>query len=308
MKKLSKLVQNLSDAPRLPENIDQFLEDNYFYYFPKYPLTRLNHIPGAAENYLPDYNIRHLYINLDYKMIRHQGYSNGVIHGMSKLSNFLITSMDQKGIVAPLNLYGDHNIHPGNKRLICARYLNLEYIPILWQTTLYIPGLRRVSSLQDIYDIYGKNISIKLCPKENQKDRLEISWHGESKRRDPNGYDNWYETSKLRTDFNVPSYFLEHGLEIVNSTTNTKLFRKQSYPFNFTTTRKQKISIEILDDSLLDEDLDFWELFFHIDPMVYTKTCKTKKIKIINDYANNNITLTDCNLYNTLKRKKLYYD
>ena len=32
MKKLSKLVQNLSDAPRLPENIDQFLEDNYFYH------------------------------------------------------------------------------------------------------------------------------------------------------------------------------------------------------------------------------------------------------------------------------------
>ena len=57
----------------------------------------------------------------------------------------------------------------------------------------------------------------------------------------------------------------------------------------------------------MDENLDFWELYFHIDPMVASKLCKTKRIRIINDYATGN-TLTECNLYNTLIRRKYHFD
>jgi len=57
----------------------------------------------------------------------------------------------------------------------------------------------------------------------------------------------------------------------------------------------------------MNENLDFWELYFHIDPTVSSKLCKTKRIRIINDYATDNM-LTDCNLYNTLIRKKYHFD
>ena len=300
------LIQNKSEKPRIPKKINEFLRNHYLYYFPEYPLVNLGHIPGADTNYLPDNKIRNYYVNLDYKMIEHMDYPKHVIKEMCNLSNFLITSIDQNGVSSPLNLFDSSNIHPGNKRLLCARYLNLNYVPIVWQSFIYIPGLKRITTLEDIYDIYGTNISINLTTKSYGPVKLEISWHGETQRRDHNGYDDWYSASRSRTEFSVLDYLLKNGLEIVNSTIEKEITNTQ-YPIKYTKTRTNEISIEILDDSLMDENLDFWELYFHIDPTVASKLCKTKRIKIINNYATDNI-LTDCNLYNTLIRKKYHFD
>jgi hypothetical protein len=303
----SLLIEDkLSKKPRIPKKINKFLRNHYLYFFPEYPLANLSHIPGAAEDYLSDNKLRNYYVNLDYKMIEHRDHPKRIVGEMCNLSNFLITSMDQTGISSPLNFYDSNSIHPGNKRLLCARYLNLKYVPVVWQSFIYIPGLTRITTLEDIYNIYGTNISINLAPKSYGPSRLEISWHGETHRRDHNGYDDWYTTSRLRTEFSILDYLLTHGLEIVNSTIEKEITNTQ-YPIKYTKARKNKISIEILDNSLMDENLDFWELYFHIDPTVASKLCKTKRIRIINDYATGN-TLTECNLYNTLIRRKYHFD
>jgi hypothetical protein len=302
--KLSDLTLDNSNKVRISPIATDILNKFYFYYIPEYSLERLNHIPGSSVDYLPDKKIRTRYNNLDYKLINHVDHKKSVIRKIVDLSNFLITSMDQTGIHAPLNLHTSSNIHPGKKRLICARYLGLETVPILEQSTRPKEGLTRINSLEEIFEIYGTDISINI---NGQK--FEVSWHGDTHMRDPNGYDDWYTASATRSTGEVlyREYLLSTGLEVLNSQKNATVTQKK-FQTHYRTTRKNKITVEILDDSILSQVLDFWELYYHIDPAVYMKTCETGKLRIINDFASTNTILDNCKIYRSLTRKKLCFN
>ena len=303
---VSTLETDNSQSSRIPKRIDLFLKGNYFYYIPEYPLSNFNHIPGASKSYISNNTIRNYYCNLDYQMIKHQDYENRVIHSMVNLSNFLITSIDQNGIKSPLNFFNKENIHPGNKRLICARYLGMSHIPVLWQSVGPMLNLTRITKLTELYNIYGDDISIQIKKKEPQS-TLEVAWHGETKCRDANGYDDWYTVSRLRTAINISEYLLKNGLEVINNTQTFEI-KNDIFRTTFLKNASNKIYIKILDESILSEDTDFWQLYYHLDPTIYSKTCETGRIAIINEFANSNTQLYNCKLYKSLKRKKLYFD
>ena len=294
------MISDSSSKQRIQDGIDDYLKDNPVYYIPDYPLQKLSHMVAAGPDYIKDKQILNYYNTLSYKMIKHIGYENSMILRMSESFNFIVTSIDQKGILAALNMNTGTNIHPGNKRLLCARYLNLDTVPILYDTGRKLENYRRVRTIDDIFDIYDKDISVRIV---NRFDRniLEVSWHGETKTRDSNGNDDWITASATRNGFvSLPKFFMKNGIEIVNS--KRKFITEiEGFKTTFTTERKSKVSIEVLDDSLIG-NVDFWELYFHIDPVVYRKECASGKINIINDFADNDITLKNCSLYKTLMR------
>jgi len=300
---LSKLTLDKSNKDRISPLVSDILNRFYFYYIPEYSLKRLNHIPGASPKYLPNKIIRNHFSNLDYKLINYVDCENSVIRKLVDLSNFLITSMDQTGIHSPLNLYTLSNIHPGNKRLICARYLGLKTVPILEQSLHPKEGLTRINSLEEIFEIYGNDISINI-----NSQRLEVSWHGDTHLRDTNGYDDWYTASATRSTEDVlyREHLLSTGLEVLNSQKNATVTQKK-FKTHYRTARENKITIEILDDSILSKGLDFWELYYHIDPAVYIKTCETGKLRIINNFASTKTILDNCKIYRSLTRKKLRF-
>lgn len=299
----TKLISDTSNKSRyILEDIKKVFDKYFFYYHDQYLLENLSHITSAGKNYLEDDNVRDYYVNLDYRLIDYIEYEKTVISSMVEYSNFLVTSFDTKGIMSPLNLFMNENIHPGGKRLLCARYLGMKTMPIVSQTLTPEDGIR-LHGVDDIFRIYGNEISINV----NADERLEISWHGETHRRDQNGYDDWYTTSAYRDNiFSVCDYLLENGLEVVSNFGHYRETINGKFRTIYTSQPKNDIYIEVFDQQLMSSELDFWELYFHIDPAIGLKICSTSQLRIVNRRASE--ILHDCSLYKTLTRKKLKFD
>jgi hypothetical protein len=234
---------------------------------------------------------------LDYRLIDHRFDKPTIIGSLVENANFLVTSIDQTGIHAPLNLHNNENIHPGKKRLTVARYVGLKTVPVLLQSEEPQDSGKRLLTIDDFFDVYGRDIGIYV----NDYGRLEVTYLI-SHMRDPNGYDDWLTMSYSREGhFSMAEYALQNGLEIYNSYRGDTVVNG-NFKTIYTTNPQNEIFVEVLDDSLLDEGLDFWQLFFHIDPTIRTKTCKTDRLRIVNKMAEKD-DLTNCSLYSTMTRK-----
>lgn len=293
-----KMKRDLSNKDLFEyDKIKEILAKDYFYYYPQYSLHDLNHIPTAKSDYIKNDIVRPYFANLDYRLIDHRFEKPTVIGSLVENANFLVTSIDQTGIHAPLNLHNNENIHPGKKRLTVARYVGLETVPVLLQSERPQNSGKRLQTIDDFFDVYGPDIGIYV----NDYWRLEVTYLI-SNMRDPNGYDDWLAMSYSRDGyFSMADYMLENGLEVYNSYRRDTVVNG-NYKTVYTTNPRNEIYVEVFDDSLLDEGLDFWQLFFHIDPTVKTKTCKTGRIRIVNSMSQKD-NLTNCSLYSTMIRK-----
>lgn len=300
---IGDLRSDISNLERIPHEklLKSLFKKFQFVYTPNYELKKLDNIASAGKDYLPDKKVRFFYNNLDYRLLAHYNYEKKIVKDMIDLVNFLVTSMDQQGVKSPLNKMGN-SIHPGGKRLLIARYLNLPTIPVLEQHRTHLSkNDSNVNSLEDLFKIYSNDISIKI-----RKQRLEVSWHGESKLRDNNGYDDWFSASRNRdgNTLKIREYLLKNGLEIVNNFIE-KEQTSDIFVTRFVKQPTNKIYFTVTDEKLLS--YDFWELFYHLDPTVYKKTCKSQHIEIYNHFADNSISLENCNLLNTLNRTKIKF-
>ena len=297
---LSKLQTDISSIKRLPiKQIKKAFKNFSFVYTPDYQLSKLNHMASADKKYLPNVEVRRFYNALDYRLILHYNYEKSVIGGIIDLINYLVTSIDQKGMKSPVNLYKG-TLHPGGKRLQIARYLNMNTIPVLEQIDKNNLAEGNVKNLKDLIEIYTNQISIQF-----NRDILEVSYHGESGHRDDKGYDSWYKASEDRNvKVDVRKYLITNGLEITNNFLEKTIVQDEFFISKFVKKPKNKIYIEVKNKELLK--YNFWELFFHIDPLVNKKICSTKDIIIHNEYAHNP-TLENCRLYKTLIRDKMYF-
>lgn len=300
---IGDLESDVSNLERLPHKklLKSLFQKYQFVYTPNYELQKLDNIASAGATYLPDKKVRFFYNNLDYRLLAHYNYEKKIVRDMIDLVNFLVTSMDQQGVKSPLNK-SNSSIHPGGKRLLIARYLNLPTVPVLEQNKkLLNKDDGNVKSVKDLFKIYSNDISIKI---RNQK--LEVSWHGESKLRDNNGYDDWFSASRNRdgNTLKIREYLLENGLEIVNNFIE-KEQTSDIFVTKFVKQPTNKIYFTVTDEKLLS--YDFWELFYHIDPTVYKKTCKSQCIEIHNHFIDNTSSLENCNLLNTLNRTKIKF-
>lgn len=293
-------ILDKSSKPRIQEGVDEYLKNNPVYFIPDYPLEKLSHQKAGDINYLEDPIVLNCYNTLSYKMLNHIAYHKTIVLRMCESFNFVITSIDQEGILSPLNLNAEDNVHPGNKRLLAARYLNLNTVPVLYDKKKTINGYDRISSLEELYRLYGTEISVRIVNRPTTT-ALEVSWHGQTKVRDENGNDDWVTASAMRDGFrSLPSYFLKNGLEIVNSSLDeTRMI--DGLTTIFSKTNNNDIYIEVLDDDILDY-VNFWELYFHIDPLIHRKECSSGKINIVNNLTDSNVVLTNCSLYKTLTR------
>jgi len=307
--KLKTLQDNLSEKPRWPDNAAlNYIFQNYnFFIYPEYKLEKLNNIPSVFADYMPSRRLRNLYSNLDYRMLSMYHKLELWLQGTIDLCNFIITDIDQNGIFMPIQKFYEA-VHPGNKRLLIARYLNLDTVPILEQTKSTKPikktSYTQIKNQDEIISNFGNDISVQI----RNKERLEISWHGLSSFRDDNGYDDWFRKSESRpSSCNYREYLLEYGLEVINPVSKKVLVNNNFVTDMKTKSPKNEVYIEVLDKDIMYQNFDFWELFFHIDPDIRIKECETKKIRIVNLTANSDKELFNCKLYNTLVRKKIKF-
>jgi len=280
-----------SNRDRIDTKLSKFFERYSLRYYPTWKLSKLPVQRCSDKNYISDQYVLDCYRNLHYDLIKYQNYSNQVINGMVQHSCWLVSSMSQKGVQSPLNMYDWKNIHPGKKRYIVANYLNLKTVPVLAQHPKdeIVTGGILINNLADLQEIYQNNLSVKI--REKCEDLLiECSWHGETNRRDANGYDDWYSAaaSLIGGKNIILEYLLENGLHvqydfksndtIINS--NKDIYVTKVYNRAY----QQKFFIEIPDMQYLNKDL--WKLYFHFDPIVGIKECTETGIRIVNKFGN----------------------
>lgn len=299
--KMSKLDIDLSDKPRISQNVVDCFDRYNFYYIEKHPILDMLSKQAWDRKKLPSKYSPEYYYNIDYKMLNYKNFKP-----YSEYCNylfFLITSIDQKGIISPINTMELKFFHPGGKRVTVARYLGMENLPILLQTKSK-RDIRRIKNMEQLLELYGNNCSFKH---RNDTDALEIAYHGETNMRDPVGYDDWYGKARKiveESNIDIPKYVLKHGLTAVSKWKKRTQVHGR-FKTSYVNSSNSPIRIEIKDKKYLNKDL--WELFFHIDPSVYKKIDETENIIIYNDYAKEkNIVLKNCKLSKTLDRVKYF--
>lgn len=308
MTQLSTLLTDLGNKKRWPhKQLDQLFDQHNFYYYPKYSMQRLRSISSPLsgpkgtklENGYPK-RVQNSYCNLDYKFIV---YSKKFCRLKTIIDTvwYLVTDIDQNAIAAPLNICNQQT-HPGGKRLAVARYLNLPTVPVLLQTQQNLSENKgqKLNNPQDLIDIYGKEISVDVVD-----DKLEVSWHGQSQTRDPRGYDGWMISSRKTLGyFSVWEQISNTSFNVFNTALNYEIKNKW-FSTRYTTDRPQQgIYLEILDSNIDPQSINPWELFFHIDPTVQTKTCKTGKYRLVNMLCANKRKISSARLADTLQRPK----
>lgn len=303
--KFSKLKEDLSKFPRITDDVIDCFSRYNFYYIENLKTTRLQKQQTWDKKALPPKMNIEYYYNVDYRLLEYYGKN----HDANLFCNFLfylVTSIDQNGIISPINSKNLTSFHPGTKRVAVASYLGIKTVPVLLQTKQVYesPNYEHIDTLEKLHKLYKNDCSFKH---RRNDDYLEIAWHGASNRRDNLGYDNWFkkaeEVRQLNCDINIPTYLLENGLEVI---TPTKKESKIDGKFKTFYNNQRTSPISIVIEDPLYEDLDPWELFFHIDPSISKKIDKTKKITIYNDFAKNQNILENCRLLSTLKRKKFF--
>ena len=295
----------LNGKPRFPKNLNDILQTKNLYYYPKYNLCDLGDILGADDEYLSNDVVRNHYINLSYELIAWTK-TKKVIQNIVEGSNFLVTSIDRGGIKSPLCLHelkdNTRYIHPGNKRLIIARYLQLEYIPVVISSIEKVDNAIKLNTLDDIKKIYGNDISI--C---TPNDTVEIHWHGDTFMRNDCGGNHWMKKSREEnSSLGILKYLIENGLEVVSPFIEkdiTKSVNKKRFVTKFRKSSSQLLYVEVYNKDYLM--YDFWDLFYHMDPTVKVKSCKTEDIKLVNLMSNTDIELNECSLASSLTRKKI---
>jgi hypothetical protein len=277
------MFRDKSDKPRIDPRTEEVLNLYNFYYIKDWNLSSIP--PQDWKTYISDQTIATHFKNLNYNLICFKNYKVNAVDGMVNQACWLVSNITKNGIKSPLNMFNG-NLHPGRKRLIVAYYLQLESIPILLQTTETL-NYKRITKLSQLDKIYQYNYSTNVKINSVNKLVLECSWHGETNSRDPSGYDDWWRVSGETYNYEnvILDYITQNGLEVN--------IVERNLPFE----------IVVHDKSLLNKD--FWELYFHFDPMIYKKICKTKKIEIINRLTKSKIVMENCNLVKTLIRPKI---
>lgn len=305
---LSNLKQDLAETPRISDEVIDCFNRYRFYFIKNCSVNQMLKSQAWDRKKLPLEFSPELYYNIDYKMLKHYG-SLFAYDEYIKFLFFLVTSIDQKGIISPINSVELRWFHPGGKRVTLAKYLGIDFLPVIVQSS-YDLRLKPIKTFKELDDLYGNNCSYKY---RKDTDTLEVAWHGETGMRDTNGYDNWYSKAeeirnKFKDKIDIPSYLLEEGLTVVNPWVNNTI-TKGIFKTHFVTKSDSPLRIEINDKKLLEADL--WELFFHLDPSVYKKIDKTESIVIYNNFAKDDkivLKNKNCRLIKTLNRTKFFDD
>lgn len=300
------LNEDLSGQDRIPKNLAKFLTNNSYYYVDNYPIRHFDLSTLGTDDWNISLKTVNKVINLDYKLITTKNV---------KLKRFVtnivdvIQSVDRFGIKAAICLNSKTNAHPGNKRLIVARYLGKTSVPVIGHRDFFEDNFKqmyKIDKVNDLYQIFGEQISVRITTKNH----LEVFYHGESQMRDVNGMDNFAKKAGLIRAQNkvcpdISDYLLQNGLEIVcrfDKITETNRLYKTFYSQKPT----NKIYIEILDDTILCNKFNFWKLFFHFDYENRIKICKGKKLKLVNKLSLLDNVIDNCSLFTTLTRQKTY--
>ena len=277
---------DISSLPVIDPNLHKVFDDYNFTLVTHWPTTTLPVQRCSDADYIPDDLVLDCYRNLDYRMIDHVDYTNRIIRSMVYYSNWLVTSISETGVNAPLNLliddYGKKDIHPGKKRYIIANYMGLNSVPVMVQqpkTQARLAG-RPIYTVDQMLAVYHHNVSIQL----HKGYKLECSWHGATNFRDQNGYDSWHHTAKTQADgkHSILAYIQQHGIHvncptaIASTTTYDGVYRVH---VNHNAT-DHDFYLDIADPTMLSYNL--WELYYHFDSGVGEKSCPQSGIRIIN--------------------------
>lgn len=293
--------------PRFPNNLEQRLLNGQYCYLEKFPVKKLDATPTEWWNLNPKYvsMIR----NCSYKILQTAIAKKDTQEKFNQVYNWFlwkpetIFSIDQEGIHAPLGMVKEFGIaHPGNERIIMARYLGIENVAVFTKKSL-LPNDIKITSmltnLEDIVNVYGPKISIFVT---EDGGNLEV-WYHKSGRMDHNGQDDIAflgEQERLTSKCNdLIKYLIQNGIEVVYDGTETT--RQNGI---FTTKFRKKPSNQVY-VVLNDKDLfnlDFWELFFHIDYKRRYKICHTGKLQIVNNINIDTLTYKS-SLYKSLTRR-----
>lgn len=296
------MIYDLSGKSRIDPRAKDLFARYAFTYFPAWPTGELPPQRCSDADYIPDQTVLDCYRNLHQNLIDYRDYQNPVIGGMVDYSFWLATSMAQRGIQAPLNMYHWTNIHPGKKRYIMANYLQLKSVPVLvqhWPDDIQRAGGIPVTSLDYLLALYQNLASINVREKVDEL-LIECSWHGETERRDRNGYDDWYRAAAESVHEINPlrHYLLEHGLTVVSAgpehvINNGKRWTNiATHPATFT----------IHDPDRLHTRYDLWGLYYHFDPRVGVKRCRRSGLEIVNQMGDPK-WIMNVDLLATLQRK-----
>ena len=303
---MKQLTEDLSKKERMPKNVAEFLASNEYYYVPNYPCSFFDSSTLGTDDWNISKKDVNKVINLDYQLINTK---NPQLQRFTVRIVDVVQSIDRFGVKAAICLNSPINAHPGNKRLIISRYLGKKFVPVIGLKDFFVDSsfeMLKIETMNDLYKIFGKEISIKIVSNKF----LEVFYHGESHMRDKNGMDNFAKKAALIREQNsqcpdISNYLLQNGLEVVcgfNKTKKTKKIYKTFYSDKPT----NKIYIEVLDNTILENKFNFWELFYHFDYENKVKVCKTKKLKLVNTLALKDNVIDDCSLYETLTRQKIY--
>lgn len=292
-----------SDLERIDPRISEVLERYSLTYFPSWPVSELPPQRCSDDKYITDQYVLDCYRNLHYELIRYRDYHNRVIEGMVDYSFWLVTSMSTQGVQSPLNMYDWQNIHPGKKRYIVANYVQLDTVPVLVQhrpDDIQREGGTPITTLNALLDIYGNNVSIKIREKADDL-LLECSWHGETNKRDANGYDDWYRASaeSINETNTLLPRLLETGLQVrspvKNYSINTGLFKTHASR----NLADQDFFLIVPEPKYIDS---LWKLYFYFDPRVGLKRCRTTGIEIHNRLGDPDWKIDNLDFERTLTR------
>ena len=299
-----------SDVAKVAPDVAALFDNHNFTYVSNWKLDTLPLQRCSDDKYIPDGLLVDYYRNLDYRMLDHIDYPSKVIEGMSKFSFWLVTSISEKGMQSPMNMYMNKhyaNIHPGKKRYIVANYLGLDSVPVLVQqpkTEPRVDGVH-IENVDQIIDLYGNNVSIKVARNYNEE-ALECSWHGETNLRDDNDYDNWWSVASTSIDHDnqILRYLRIRGKLAIVSYNNshrtglTVVHGEGSFATIHHSDQYSGGSFYIETDL---KDIDYWQLYFHFDPRVGRKTDKKLGISIVNHFGDPNWVM-DVDFSGTLNR------
>jgi len=267
--KLSKIDKGdrRRKIPRIPDDLDDRLVKGQYCFIKEFPVTELSKSPQQWWDL--DVTLSSMIRNCDYHLVE-SAQNNEQIHQWFLWKPETVFSIDQEGIHAPLGMVHKYGIiHPGNERIIIARYLQIEHVSLFTKKTLLQSDTditKMITNLDDLISVFGPKISVFVTNNsQHDRDNLEVYYY-KSGRMDRNSRDDIallgeQERSTSKCD-NLMKYLLENGLEVVYKG-EPKVRTQGIFTTKFVNKPSAETYIVLHDDEL--HNLDFWELFFHFD-------------------------------------------